>query len=157
MRNAQLQFVLAEARERGFITTGTAADYYRKGIESSFSYYNERYTRINQPRIAEKLVLDESYFAQSVVAYEGTAEEKLEKIGTQKWLALYFTGMEGWYDWRRTGYPEIVPGPAAFINTVPVRYMYPGSAQALNEENYKVAVARQGEDAITTRVWWDVK
>lgn len=157
MSYAELQFVLAEARERGFITTGVAGDYYKKGIQASFDYYRGRYTVINLPQIAERLVLNDSYFTQSGVAYEGTTDQKLSKIGTQKWLALYFTGMEGWYDWRRTGYPEIVPGPAAFINTVPVRYMYPGSAQALNEDNYKAAVARQGEDAITTRVWWDVK
>lgn len=157
MSYSELQFVLAEAREREFITTGAAADYYRKGIEASFEYYKDRYSMINLPQIAEKLVVDEAYFAQSGIAYEGTTDEKLSKIGKQKWLALFFTGMEGWYDWRRTGYPEIVPGPAAFINSVPVRYMYPGSAQALNEDNYKAAVARQGEDAITTRVWWDVK
>lgn len=157
MSYAELQFVLAEARERGFITTGVAADYYRKGIQASFDYYKNRYTAINLPQIADRLVVNESYFTQAGVVYEGNVDQKLSKIGTQKWLALYFTGMEGWYDWRRTGYPKIVPGPAAFINTVPVRFMYPGSAQALNQENYKAAVARQGEDAITTRVWWDVK
>lgn len=157
MSYSELQFVLAEARERGFITTGTAEEYYKKGIEASFEYYRGRYTLINLPQIAEKLVLDPAYFTQPGVAYSGGTDEKLSKIGTQKWLALYFTGLEGWYDWRRTGFPQIVPGPAAFINTVPVRFMYPGSAQALNEDNYRAAVARQGEDAITTKVWWDVK
>ena len=34
--------------------------------------------------------------------------------------------------------------------------MYPGSVQALNKENYEIAVGRQGPDAITTRVWWDI-
>lgn len=157
MSYAEVQFILAEARERGFISIGSAEDYYKKGIQASVDYYRARYTFINQPNIASKLVLDDAYFAQPKVAYTGTSQEKLAKIGTQKWLALFFNGMEAWHDWKRTGYPSIKPGPAAFINTVPVRFMYPGSVQALNEENYKAAVARQGADAITTKVWWDVK
>ncbi len=157
MSYSELQFILAEARERGFITIGSAEEYYKNGIRASVDYYKGRYTLINLPQIASKLVLDNSYFQQADVAYSGSSQEKLSKIGTQKWLALFFTGMEGWYDWRRTGYPQIVPGPAAFINSVPVRFIYPGSVQSLNKENYEEAIARQGEDALTTRVWWDVK
>lgn len=157
MSYAEVQFILAEARERGFITTGTAEEYYKKGIQASVDYYRARYTLINQPTIASRLVLDDAYFAQPTVAYTGSTQEKLAKIGTQKWLALFFNGMEAWHDWKRTGFPDIKPGPAAFINTVPVRFMYPGSVQSLNGENYKAAIARQGADAITTKVWWDVK
>lgn len=156
MSYAELQFILAEAYERGFITTGSAEEYYKKGIEASMSYYKERYETVNLPQIAEKLIVTDAYFAQPEVAYTGTQDQKLAKIGTQKWLSLFFTGLEGWYDWRRTGFPQITPGPAAFINTVPVRYMYPSSLQALNGENYQIAIQRQGPDAITTRVWWDV-
>jgi hypothetical protein len=157
MSYSELQFILAEAREKGFITTGSAEEFYKNGIQSSVDYYKGRYTLINLPQIASKLAVDNTYYQQGGVAYTGTSLEKLSKIGTQKWLALFFTGMEGWYDWRRTGYPQIVPGPAAFINTVPVRFIYPGSIQSLNKENYLEAIARQGEDALTTRVWWDVK
>jgi len=157
MSYSELQFILAEAKERGFITTGSAEEYYKNGIQASVDYYKGRYTLINLPQIASKLVVDNTYFQQADVAYTGTSQEKLSKIGTQKWMALFFTGMEGWYDWRRTGYPQIVPGPAAFISTVPVRFIYPGSVQSLNAENYKEAIARQGEDALTTRVWWDIK
>jgi len=157
MSYSEVQFILAEARERGFITVGTAEDYYKKGIQSSVNYYKARYTVIGQPTIAAKLVLDGTYFAQTNVAYTGTTQEKLEKIGIQKWIALFFNGMESWHDWKRTGYPSIKPGPAAFIATVPVRFMYPSSIQSLNGSNYKAAIGRQGVDAITTRVWWDVK
>ncbi|WP_439475298.1 SusD/RagB family nutrient-binding outer membrane lipoprotein [Algoriphagus formosus] len=156
MSYAELQFILAEARERNFISTGSAEEYYRNGIQASFDYYRDRYNFVNLPEIADKLMIDESYFAQDEVAYAGSTEDKLRKIGTQKWLALFFTGMEGWYDWRRTNYPEILPGPAAFINTVPVRYMYPSSVQSLNGEKYQEVISRQGPDEITTRVWWDV-
>lgn len=157
MSYAEVQFILAEARERGFITVGSAEDYYKKGVQASVNYYKSRYTLINQPAIAAKLVVDDTYFAQPKVSYTGSTEEKLAKIGTQKWIALFFSGLEAWHDWKRTGFPSIKPGPAAFINTVPVRFMYPSSLQSLNGENYKAAVGRQGADAITTRVWWDVK
>jgi len=157
MSYPELQFILAEAREKGFITTGAAEEYYRNGVQASFDYFKSRYEFINLPQIAEKLKVDNSYFAQQAVAYTGTTEDKLSKIGTQKWLALYFSGLEAWYDWRRTDYPKISPGPAAYINSVPVRFMYPSSIQSLNKENYNVVIARQGPDAITTPVWWDVR
>lgn len=157
MSYAEVQFILAEAREKGFISTETAEAYYKKGVQASVNYYKARYTVINQPTIASRLFVDDAYFAQAKVSYAGTTAEKLVKIGTQKWLALYFSGLEPWNDWKRTGFPSIKPGPAAFINTVPVRFMYPSSLQSLNGDNYKAAIGRQGADAITTRVWWDIK
>ncbi len=153
---AEVQFILAEARERGFITTGDAETYYLNGIRASFDYYESRLQAGNFGEIAAVIQPEADYFTQTDIAYTGTEEEKLEKIGRQKWLALFFNGMEAWFDWRRTGYPEITPGPAAFIPTVPVRFMYPTDVQALNAENYKAAINVQGPDQITTPVWWDV-
>lgn len=156
MSYAELQFILAEARERGFISAGTAEDYYLKGISSTFDYYESRLQAGGFTELAAVVQPEASYFAQADVAYTGTQQEKLQKIGTQKWIALFFNGMEAWFDWRRTGYPEITPGPGAVINTVPVRFQYPSDAQALNAEAYEAAIKRQGADLITTRVWWDV-
>jgi hypothetical protein len=157
MNYSELQFLLAEAREKGFISTGSAQDFYLNGIRTSFQYYEARYRVINLPQIADVLKIDDAYLTQAKVAYSGTQAEKLQKIGTQKWLALFFSGLEGWYDWRRTGIPTIIPGPAAFETEVPRRFMYPSSVQALNEENYKAAIQRQGPDDILTRVWWDTR
>lgn len=156
MNYSELQFLLAEARERGFITTGSAEEFYQNGINASFGYYEARYRIVNLPQIADRLNIGNEYFTQPNVAYTGSQEEKLAKIGMQKWIALYFSGLENWYDWRRTGIPGIVPGPAAFEPNVPRRFMYPSSVQALNEDNYRAALARQGEDRISTRVWWDL-
>ncbi|GEO22440.1 hypothetical protein CQA01_29740 [Cyclobacterium qasimii] len=157
MTYSEVQFILAEAKEKGYIETGDAATYYENGIRSSFDYYESRLRVANLGEIADVLQPEESYFTQNSVEYSGSSEEKLEKIGTQKWLSLFFNGLEGWFDWRRTGIPEINPGPAAYISTVPVRFMYPTGVQALNKQNYLDAVAAQGEDRITTRVWWDVE
>ncbi|PIB35956.1 hypothetical protein BFP72_11400 [Reichenbachiella sp. 5M10] len=156
MSYSELQFVLAEARERGYITTGDAQTYYTNGIQSSFDYYISRLDEGGYSEISAAVVPQADYFTQTEVAYTGTQEELLEKIGTQKWIALFFSGMEGWFDWRRTGYPTIVPGPGAVQSTVPVRFIYPTDVQALNKDNYDEVIARQGPDDLNTHVWWDV-
>ncbi|WP_202928017.1 SusD/RagB family nutrient-binding outer membrane lipoprotein [Cyclobacterium salsum] len=157
MGYSELQFLLAEAREKGYISVGDAGTYYENGIKASFDYYEERLRVANLTELADVVQPEAGYYSQQDVAYTGSQQEKLEKIGTQKWLALFFNGLEGWFDWRRTGIPEIEPGPAAYIETVPVRFMYPTGVQALNKENYEQAVSVQGQDRITTRVWWDVE
>lgn len=157
MSYSELQFILAEAAERGFISTGNAAEYYRNGIEASFTYYGERLVQPSESWYEITLSPDEDYLTQDGVAYSGTPEEKLKKIALQKWIALYFNGLEAWFDWRRTGSPEVIPGPDNVNgDRVPVRFRYPGEEQALNKENYSSAVQRQGADDINTRVWWDV-
>ena len=153
MTYSELQFILAEARERGLITTGDAAVFYTQGINANFDYYRE----IVPSEYEIDLTLPAGYFDQPDVVYSGTSGEKLVKIGTQKWIALHFNGLEAWYDWRRTGIPEIIPGPtAANDGRVPVRYIYPLSEQSLNGINRAEAVSRQGADDLNTRVWWDV-
>jgi hypothetical protein len=143
MTFAELQFLLAEAREKGLITAGDAATYYANGINASFNYYG--------------LTPAADYFTQPDVAYDGSSQEKLIKIATQKWIAFYYQGLEAWFDWRRTGYPAL--GPALTNQNddkIPVRFIYPIIEQSLNATNREAAVARQGADDINTRVWWDV-
>ncbi len=153
MSYAELQFVLAEAAEKGFVQ-GEAEAYYLNGIQASFDYYNERVPAAYGISVTP----DPAYFTQPNVAYSGTQAEKLEKIGTQKWVALFFNGLEAWFDWRRTGIPAITPGPDNVNNDrVPVRFGYPTSEQLLNGDSYAAAVSRQGQDTYNTRVWWDVE
>jgi hypothetical protein len=154
MTYAELQFLLAEARERNFITTGTAETYYTNGITANIDFYKA----IVPAAYGADLALSAGYFTQPGVAYTGTQQEKLVKIGTQKWIALFFNGLEAWYDWRRTGIPAITPGPSNLNgNKVPVRFIYPLAEQSLNGPNREDAVARQGADDLNTRVWWDAK
>src|SRR5688500_12233814 len=95
MTYAELQFILAEAREKGLIDVGSAETYYLNAINASFKYYG--------------LAPEASYFTQGMVAYSGSTDQKIEKIGTQKWAASYFQGFEAWFNWRRTGYPVLQP------------------------------------------------
>ncbi len=143
MTYSELQFILAEAREKNLINTATAETYYTTGINASFSFY--------------ELTSSADYFTQPDVAYTGDTNSKLEKIGTQKWISLYFQGMEAWIDWRRTNYPSLLPSvDNQNDDRIPVRFIYPIIEQSLNSASRSAAVARQGDDDINTRVWWDV-
>ncbi len=155
MTYSELQFILAEAAEKGYIE-GDPEAYYLKGIQSSFDYFSSRASVIS-PELGSAVAPVPGYFEQPEIAYTGSQEEKLSKIGTQKWIALFFNGTEAWFEWRRTGYPNIQPGPDALINQVPTRYQYPLEPQSLNGDNYSSAVSAQGPDEITTKVWWDMQ
>lgn len=143
MTYAELQFILAEAHEKGIISGGAAETYYLNGVAASFNYYG--------------IEAEPSYFMHDNVTYTGTIEEKLEKIGNQKWAAAYFQGYEAWFDWRRTGYPVLAPAvDNQNDDRIPVRFIFPRIEQSLNATNREAAISRQGDDDINTRVWWDV-
>lgn len=152
MTYAEVQFILAEAREKNLITTGTAETYYLQGINANLDYYRS----IVPASYGIDLTSPDDYFTQTAVAYTGSAAEKLEKIGTQKWIALFFNGLEAWYDWRRTGVPALAPGLSNLNgDKIPVRFIYPLAEQSLNGNNRSEAVSRQGADNLNTAVWWD--
>ena len=139
MTFAELQFCLAEAAQKGLIG-GSAETYYTNGINASYSFYG--------------LTPEAGFFTNPIIAYTGTNEEKLEKIGSQKWVSLYYQGLEAWFDWRRTGFPKLQPAVSNQNNgLIPVRFIYPIIEQALNAENRKVALDRQGPDNINTKMW----
>lgn len=160
---SEVQFILAEARERGLINTGDAATYYMNGINDQFDYYASRLDILNKgvPSTdhtfarSEDIAPPPSYFTGTGVAYSGTTEEKLYKIRLQKWFSLFYNGFEGWSEWRRTGVPkEIKAGPNSAINVWPRRTRYPLSEQTENTDNYNKALQVQGPDDPTTNVWW---
>ncbi|MBK8491405.1 MAG: SusD/RagB family nutrient-binding outer membrane lipoprotein [Saprospirales bacterium] len=140
MTYAELQFLLAEAAEKGMIT-GDAGQYYTNGVKASFEFYG--------------LEATDSYLNQPQVAYTGSSTEKLDKIGFQKWISLFYQGLEAWFDWRRTGRPALTPSvDNQNVDKIPVRFIYPILEQALNGGNRDAAVARQGVDDINTKMWY---
>ncbi len=139
MQYAEVQFILAEAAEKGFIS-GDAATYYENGIKASFEYYG--------------VTLPAGYLDQETVRLDG--DQNQVKIMTQKWLSLINIGHEAWFDIRRTGLPVLTAGPDNLNDGVyPVRYLYPESEQATNSANYKEASGRIGGDNINSKCWWE--
>ncbi|MET4139004.1 SusD/RagB family nutrient-binding outer membrane lipoprotein [Pedobacter sp. UYP1] len=139
---AEILFDRAEAAARGF-TGENAAALYNQAVEASLLQYG-----ISTTDIA-------TYKARADVQYDASNYKK--SIGNQKWIALFGQGLEAFAEWRRLDYPVLTPPVAGALNgKIPVRFIYPGNEQSLNPDGYKAAVAHQGTDALTTKLWFDV-
>lgn len=141
---AEVLFIYAEAAARGWITAD-AASLYQQAVTASLQQFG-----IDDASIS-------SYLQQPAVQYNPA--RWYESIGWQKWIAYYGQGPDAFTDWRRLGYPELTPGPNTVLpaGELPHRFFYPNTEQSLNGANYKKAVAHQGADEITTRLWFDVE
>jgi len=138
---AELLFDRAEAAARGF-TAEDAEDLYKQAIRASFLQYNIGGTVV------------EDYIRQSGVVYNAANYKK--SIGEQKWIALFGQGLEAWAEQRRLDYPQLTASVNTVLNgKIPVRFIYPGTEQSLNGQNYKNAVSSQGADLLTTKLWFD--
>ncbi|MEB2776965.1 SusD/RagB family nutrient-binding outer membrane lipoprotein [Algoriphagus sp. D3-2-R+10] len=139
--SAQVLLSMAEAAQRGWISGDAEALYYQ-GIEASLDQYG----------VASGYA---QYITNSWVKYD--ASKAMEQIVTQKWIANFLNGYESWAEWRRTGYPTLMPAEDALNDSkqIPVRQGYPLFELNLNSENYNAVVARQGADNLDTPVWWD--
>ena len=140
---AEVMFNLSEAALKGWITA-SAETYYNKGIEASWRQWNCTWDG----------TAGTTYLARSTVKFNNT----MERLMNQKYIALFFSGFEAWYEYRRTGYPNLPIGPAVGNDGIlPRRLEYPLIVKATNKENYREAAARIGGDNLKTRVWWDSK
>lgn len=132
---AELSFLMAEAAKKGLIS-GSAQTYYEQGVAASFA--------------ANGLAVGD-YLSGAAAYNDATA---LKQIAEQNWLALFCQGVEAWTEWRRTGYPALQPASEAYLDVIPRRYIYPSIEQSVNRANYEAAVAAQGADLLSTKVWW---
>ena len=91
-------------------------------------------------------------------------ETKLEKIMTQKWIAIFPNGCEAWAEYRRTGYPQLLPvvnndSDGAVSSELQIRRVtYPHDEYSNNPAGVASGVAKLGGlDNVGTRLWWDKK
>lgn len=138
MSYAQLNFLLAEATIKGYITGNTAQSYFQAGINASLTDVNNN--------------LASGAYTETLSTDTNTA---LQQIAEQEWLALFCQGVEAWIEQRRTGYPVLTPAIDGVLDEIPSRYTYPSGEQSLNAANYTAAVESQGIDLLTTKMWWD--
>jgi hypothetical protein len=141
---SELQFILAEASVRGYIS-GNAKTYYDNGINSGITLWG--YT------------VPANYLNGADIVWNpaGTLDNKLEQIHLQKYYAMFFTDFQQWNEFRRTGHPVLPIGPGVLNSgKMPSRFKYPVSVQSLNRANYDAAVAAMGgPDDLNTKVWWN--
>ncbi len=160
-----IKLIEAEAALRSWISADAKA-LYDEGVKLSFEDFGVAkvdYSKV-KPEVADKLKANAditAYLAQEKVAFEGTMEEKLQKIAVQRWLNNFMrNGVEAWSDWRRLNYPtEIKPGAVADLKSgvMPYRRTYAPDDFSSNKEQYNAATNGGKDDVISKRVWWDTK
>jgi hypothetical protein len=144
---SEIYLMQAEAALLGF--GGDANALYQQGIEASFSQWG---------------VDDNGYLASDIATLNGTKEEKLQQIGLQYWLALYFVDYQGWavardfnLDYVTDETPDL---PTIYSNGIPLgtsfpnRVKYAQPAYDLNGTNLYEAISRQGPDNPATELWF---
>ena len=139
---SEMEFYRAEAIERGFSVSGTAAAHYNNAIRASLLYWGVSNGDAD------------AYLAQPSVAYATAAGTWKQKIGTQKWVALYNRGYEAWTEVRRLDYP-VLPAPVGARSGFPNRFTYPTNEQTLNNASYTAAKTKIGDDKVEVKIFWD--
>lgn len=157
MDYAEVEFILSEMAQRGLISGGeeAARAYYEAGVTASISKwapmgsFSDRPVTVGQPEI-------DAYLASSLGSWDASSN-KLELIGNQKYLALFWTGMEAYHEIRRTGYPVLTIGNGTDYNDYqyPQRFAYPQTTVANNRDHVQEALDRMGgANDMKTPVWW---
>jgi hypothetical protein len=150
---AETELMKAEAALKGWIST-SAEGHFNSGVKAAIESWTAFGASVT-PAAAEI-----STFTSGLGFAAASNEDKLRMIGEQFWMATYLNHTETWANWRRTGYPVLVPtsDPNNDTNgTIPRRLRYYEDEIGSNPQNYAAAIARQGEDRLTTRIWWDVQ
>lgn len=175
---AEIYFLRAEGKLHGWNMGGEVEELYNAGITKSFEQWGAV--------LGDYLSRGEAYKPIGVVPPSGTLggallgassitiawnesdseEKKLERIITQKWIAMFPEGQEAWSEYRRTGYPKLFPlyGKNASSGQVdskvgPRRIPFPSTEYDTNttEVNKAVNDFLGGTDYGNVKLWWDKK
>ena len=171
MNSAETAFLRAEGALRGWNMGGSARSFYEEGIRLSFEQWGvsgaDKY-------IADNTSMPEGYKDPAGLnSYSGATSKitiawddsdnsgNLERIITQKWLANFPLGLEAWAEYRRTGFPKLMPvvvnnsGGTVSSERGARRLAYPQDERTNNAEYYQHALQMLGgADNMGTDVWW---
>ena len=125
MSAAEVRFILAEAALKGWSVAGAAKTHYEAGVKASLDTWGTTAAYA-------------TYIAQKGVAYDGTLKQIIE----QKWISSWTAAQEAWFDYRRTGFPELTVGPASIRKVLPVRFYYMLDERNLNKINTEAAMSK---------------
>lgn len=172
MTAAESFFLRAEGALRGWNMGGTPKELYEAGVRMSFdengagSAENYLTDNASTPKEFKDNVGSDSYMISTQVtpAWDESAdfELKLERIITQKWIATFPDGVEGWSEYRRTGYPKLIPvvknssNGTVDTNLQVRRLPFPESEKTNNATGVASGIeALGGPDTGGTKLWWD--
>ena len=177
MNAAEVAFLRAEGQAVfNFSMGGTAESFYNQGIRLSFEQWGvdgaEDYLKddVNKPTAYTDPAGTNTYqnaLSNITIKWNDSAdkEEKQERIIVQKWIANWQLGNEAWADFRRTGYPKLIPvkenksGGVVDSEKGARRMPYPLDEFVSNKANVEYAIANylHGADNMATDVWWASK
>ncbi|MCP4441542.1 MAG: SusD/RagB family nutrient-binding outer membrane lipoprotein [Aureispira sp.] len=151
MSYSEVQFIIAEAIQQGWVS-GDAASYYKRGIENSITYHDADLEDFGWTDFND-------FYNNSGVAYNGTQTQLWE----QKWVALFFHGLEPYFEvrrwlniqnnnWSSLGF-LVAPCNNNNNDLLPSRFLYPSEEKELNGENYNTASSNIGGDNINSKMW----
>ncbi|MFP4471573.1 MAG: SusD/RagB family nutrient-binding outer membrane lipoprotein [Bacteroidales bacterium] len=133
---SEVQFLLAEAAARQLIA-GDPEDYYNEAVRANFL----------------DLGFSEDDYESFILSGGGYAG--LDRVLVQKWVSLFGRGFEAWTEYRRTGVPELTPAANAFVEVVPMRFLYPITEEQTNNANLQQAIETLNNgDALDSKLWW---
>jgi len=148
---AEGNFLQAEAIVKG-LAAGDAQTLYQNGIRQAMKIWG-----------VDDAAIETFLSTESMALLDGTAEENLEKISIQRWIAAYTDGSEAWAIVRDSGYPsELAAGvsdydlySAGTLNgAYPQRMRYGTAAYNTNGTNTEAANSAQGPDMQGTTLWF---
>jgi len=153
MTAGESHFLAAQAAVLG-VSSADANVHYQTGLRHAMKLWNVADDKI------EKFIAEEA-----MATLSGTAEENLEKIAIQRWIAYFTESFEAWAVVRDTGYPKL---PGIESNNLdsdmyeigdlngyyPQRMRYGSGAYNKNGDNVKAAVSAQGADVQATKLFW---
>lgn len=154
---AEVQFILAEAALKGLIPGGetSARQYYENAVRASCEKWAEyeQYSKVKAPLNSENI---DKFLSGNLAGWENN-ENKEKLIAEQKFLALFWIGMEAYHEIRRTGWPLLTIGDGTYYNyyQFPQRMAYCSATTGTNPDNVAIALKRMGgENTMRTPVWW---
>lgn len=170
MTAAESYFLRAEAALRGW--GGDAKALYEEGVrvsceENGVSAGNYLASTAKVTSYSDPISgYNYTFHSNATPAWDDSAdfEGKLERIATQRWIATFPNGAEGWSIQRRTGYPDLINiiqnGSNGIVNSDlgPRRLPFPLQEKQNNADGVAAGVAALGgADNAGTRLWWDRK
>ena len=180
---AEVDFLRAEGALRGWNMGGTAQFFYERGIQNAYLEDPLVVAGSPYPQLVDAYMAQEQPIDYIQVDPMGDGpdwpstttigvkwndaddnETKLEKIITQKYIALFPLSTEAWTELRRTGYPKLFPvmntddGDGSIDQGDMIRRIpwVPTDPIAINMVESSGIPALGGPDEQATRLWWDV-
>lgn len=145
---AQTQLLLAEAAHNTWIA-GNEEEYYNNGVLLHMGQLASYHAGSAVDPDDAQAYLQENPF---------DANNALEQINTQYWIASLLNGPEAFANFRRSGFPDLDPNPAEGqeipAGTFIRRLLYPTSEISINPN---LSSEMKNNDKLSSRVWWDAQ